>query len=74
LISLSWKGSKLRRINIGHGFCSLDEIIETGDGVMVARGDLGVQIAQEKVTLAQKVIISKANRAGKPVICATQVI
>ena len=62
------------KIENQEGFDNLEEILEVADGVMVARGDLGVDVSLELVPIYQKKIIKTANALGKPVVTATHML
>ncbi|KAI9094067.1 Pyruvate/Phosphoenolpyruvate kinase-like domain-containing protein [Phlyctochytrium arcticum] len=69
-----WRPHIILKIEKPQALDVIDELIRVGDGIMVARGDMGVEISLPRVPVIQKMLIRKTNMAGKPVITATQML
>ena len=64
----------ISKIETAEAIVNFDDLLDVSDGIMVARGDMGVEIELERVPVVQKWLINECNRAGKPVITATQML
>ncbi|KAI8820787.1 Pyruvate/Phosphoenolpyruvate kinase-like domain-containing protein [Fimicolochytrium jonesii] len=73
-IERGWRPRIILKIEKPQALDCIDDLIQIGDGIMVARGDLGVEVSLEKVPVIQKMLIRKTNAADKPVITATQML
>ena len=73
-INSDYKIPIIAKIEKPEAISNMDEIIKKSDGIMVARGDLGLEIPAEEVPLNQKLLVSKAKKARKPIIIATQMM
>lgn len=71
---LGMKAGIIAKIETGSALKELEKIVEVSDAVMIARGDLGIEIPYAKVPLAQRKIVAECRKAGKPVITATQMM
>ena len=70
----NWNGFIVSKIERAAALKNLDEIIDSSDAIMVARGDMGVDVPLSKVPIIQKDLIERSNKVGKPVITATQML
>ncbi len=64
----------IAKIERSHALTCIDEILEAADGIMIARGDLGVEVPIEQIAVVQKMVMGKACKMGKPIITATQML
>lgn len=74
LVDNGCKAQIISKIETPEALENIDEIIALSDGIMIARGDLAIEIPTEEVPIVQKLIIRKCNEVGKPVITATQML